>query len=72
MAALPSDQEREHPGRLPYVRPASAEAARRRGDGSKVTAEQIAAIERMRRVRTPIAAIARATGLSRPTVYSVK
>lgn len=36
-----------------------------------VTTEQIAAIHRMKSEGTAVAAIARATGLSRPTVYSV-
>jgi len=43
----------------------------RKGRRLKVTAEQVATITRLRGESTPVAAIARATGLSRPTVYSV-
>ena len=56
---------------------AAAKAAGKRWGGSKkgrritVKPEQIRTIERRRKEETPIAAIARATGLSRPTVYSV-
>jgi len=59
---------------------AGQQAARARGKrwgGSqkgrrlKVTAEQAATIRRLHGEREKIAAIARATGLSRPTVYSV-
>ena len=56
---------------------AAARAAGKRWGGSRkgrritVTAEQIETVTRLRREATPIAAIARATGLSRPTVYSV-
>lgn len=41
------------------------------GKRVKVTAEQESAIDRLRSEGTAIAAIARATGLSRPTVYDV-
>lgn len=37
----------------------------------KVTAAQVAAVRTMKRAGTPVAEIARALGLSRPTVYSV-
>ena len=56
---------------------AAARAAGKRWGGSKkgrrltVTEEQVAAVKRLHDEQTPIAAIARATGLSRPTVYSV-
>ena len=56
---------------------AAAKAAGKRWGGSKkgrritVKPEQIRTIERLRKEETPITAIARATGLSRPTVYSV-
>ena len=42
-----------------------------KGRRLKVTPEQVAAIKRMGHEGTPIARIARATGLSRPTVYAV-
>ncbi|HEY2838379.1 MAG TPA: recombinase family protein [Pirellulales bacterium] len=56
---------------------AAARAAGKRWGGSakgrrlKVTAEQISTIKRLRDERTPIAAIARATGLTRPTIYAL-
>lgn len=56
---------------------AAARAAGKRWGGSKkgrrlkVTTEQVAIIERMHAEQTKIAAIARATGLSRPTIYAV-
>ena len=37
----------------------------------KVTAEQIRSVKRLRREETPVAAIARAVGLSRPTIYRI-
>jgi DNA invertase Pin-like site-specific DNA recombinase len=54
-----------------------ARAAGKRWGGSKkgrrlsVTVEQIASVLRLKREGTPVAAIARATGVSRPTVYDV-
>lgn len=42
-----------------------------KGRRIKVTPEQIATIHRLRCEQTPVAAIARAVGLSRPTVYRV-
>jgi DNA invertase Pin-like site-specific DNA recombinase len=42
-----------------------------RGRHLKVTSEQVAAILRMRSEGRAVAAIARATGLSRPTVYRI-
>jgi DNA invertase Pin-like site-specific DNA recombinase len=42
-----------------------------RGHHIKVTAEQIASIHRMRSEGETIAAIARGTGLTRPTVYRI-
>ena len=54
-----------------------ARAAGKRWGGSKkghrlsVTKEQIASVLRLKREGTPVAAIARATGVSRPTVYDV-
>ena len=42
-----------------------------KGRRVKVTGEQISTIQRMRSESEKVAAIARATGLSRPTVYSV-
>jgi DNA invertase Pin-like site-specific DNA recombinase len=36
-----------------------------------VTTEQVEMVKRLKQEATPVAAIARATGLSRPTVYSV-
>jgi DNA invertase Pin-like site-specific DNA recombinase len=59
---------------------AGRQAARRKGKswgGSvkgwrwRVTDEQVTAIQEMRGARTPIAKIARITGLSRPTIYRV-
>lgn len=56
---------------------AAARAAGKRWGGSakgrrlKVTVEQVALIRQLRADGRPIAAIARATGLSRPTVYGV-
>ncbi len=43
----------------------------RKGRRLKVKPEQVATITRLRSEMTPVAAIARATGLSRPTVYAV-
>jgi len=43
----------------------------RKGRRLKVTPEQVTTITRLKGEKTPVAAIARATGLSRPTVYSV-
>src|SRR5262245_25317418 len=43
----------------------------RRGRRIKVTVEQVAAIRRLRSEGATIAAIGRATGLSRPTIYRV-
>jgi DNA invertase Pin-like site-specific DNA recombinase len=43
----------------------------RRGRRIKVTGEQVAAIRRLRSEGGEIAAIARATGLSRPTIYRI-
>ena len=43
----------------------------RQGVRRKVTPEQVTIIRRMKDEDQPVAAIARATGLSRPTVYSV-
>ncbi len=37
----------------------------------KVNDEQVTAIQEMKAARTPIAKIARITGLSRPTIYRV-
>jgi DNA invertase Pin-like site-specific DNA recombinase len=42
-----------------------------RGRRIKVTVEQVAAIRRLRSEGEDIAAIARATGLSRPTIYRI-
>ena len=42
-----------------------------KGHRIKVTPEQAEAVQRLRQEGTPMAAIARATGLSRPTIYSV-
>jgi DNA invertase Pin-like site-specific DNA recombinase len=59
---------------------AGQEFARRKGktwgDSEKgwrwrVTDEQVTAIQEMKAARTPIAKIARITGLSRPTIYRV-
>ena len=56
---------------------AAARAAGKRWGGSAkgrritVTAEQIQSIRRLREEETPVAAIARAVGLSRPTIYDV-
>ena len=53
-----------------------AKAAGKKWGGSKagrqltVTDEQVKTIKRLHQERTPIAAIARATGLTRPTVYA--
>lgn len=54
---------------------AAARAAGKKWGGSKrgrllkVTREQVATVHRMRDEKARIAAIARATGLSRPTIY---
>ena len=56
-----------NPGRERYKRWGGSKKGRR----ITVKPEQIRTIERRRKEETPIAAIARATGLSRPTVYSV-
>jgi len=62
------------------IRAEHVHAARRKGKtcgGSekgcrwRVTDEQVAAIQEMKAARTPIAKIARITGLSRPTIYRV-
>ena len=37
----------------------------------KLTAEQIRSAKRLRREETPVAAIARTVGLSRPTIYRI-
>lgn len=56
---------------------AAARAAGKTWGGSvkgrriKVTEEQVQTVRRLRDERTPIAGIARATGLSRPTVYAL-
>jgi DNA invertase Pin-like site-specific DNA recombinase len=56
---------------------AAARAAGKRWGGSKkgrrltVTREQVTAINRLKREGTAVTAIARTTGLSRPTIYSV-
>jgi DNA invertase Pin-like site-specific DNA recombinase len=56
---------------------AAARAVGKRWGGSKkgrrltVTREQVTAIKRLKREGTAVTAIARTTGLSRPTVYSV-
>jgi DNA invertase Pin-like site-specific DNA recombinase len=56
---------------------AAARAAGKKWGGSKkgrrlkVTDEQVTVIRKMHQERFPISAIARATGLSRPTVYAV-
>jgi DNA invertase Pin-like site-specific DNA recombinase len=42
-----------------------------KGKRRKVTAEQLATIHRLHAENVPVTSIARATGLSRPTVYSV-
>jgi DNA invertase Pin-like site-specific DNA recombinase len=42
-----------------------------KGRRIKVTTEQVEMVKRLKQEATPVAAIARATGLSRPTVYSV-
>jgi DNA invertase Pin-like site-specific DNA recombinase len=42
-----------------------------RGRRIKVTVEQVEAIRRLRSERGEIAVIARATGLSRPTIYRI-
>ena len=42
-----------------------------KGRPLKVTEEQIATIDRMNREGSKVAAMARATGLSRPTVYRI-
>ena len=44
---------------------------REKGWRWRVTDEQVAAIREMKAARTPIAKIARITGLSRPTIYRV-
>ena len=61
--------------RKPFLSPAPAhpELDRLRAEtrSLKVTDEQVAVIRKMHQERFPISAIARATGLSRPTVYAV-
>ena len=43
----------------------------KKGERRKVTREQIEVIQSMRRDQKPVVSIARATGLSRPTIYAV-
>jgi DNA invertase Pin-like site-specific DNA recombinase len=66
--------ERIHAG-LEVARTRGKHLGRPKGAGkgrrAKVTPEQETAVRRLKAEGTPVAAIARATGLSRPTVYSV-
>lgn len=64
---------------MPYTRAGQAVARNlgkrwggsKKGRRLKVTAEQVHVIQRLRAEGVEVAAIGRATGLSRPTIYSV-
>src|SRR6516225_1063166 len=63
--------ERVHAGQQVARRKGKTWGGSDKGWRWKVSDEQVAAIQDMRAARTPIAKIARITGLSRPTIYRV-
>jgi DNA invertase Pin-like site-specific DNA recombinase len=63
--------ERVHAGQQVARRKGKTWGGSQKGWRWRVTDEQVAAIREMKASRTPIAKIARITGLSRPTIYRV-
>ena len=63
--------ERVHAGQQVARRNGKTWGGSEKGWRWRVTDEQVAAIKEMKAARTPIAKIARITGLSRPTIYRV-
>ena len=63
--------ERVHAGQQVARREGKTWGGSDKGWRWKVSDEQVTAIQEMRAARTPIAKIARITGLSRPTIYRV-
>ena len=63
--------ERVHAGQQVARRKGKTWGGSEKGWRWRVTNEQVTAIQDMRAARTPIAKIARITGLSRPTIYRV-
>jgi len=63
--------ERVHAGQQVARRKGKTWGGSEKGWRWRVTDEQVAAIQEMKAARTPIAKIARITGLSRPTIYRV-
>ena len=63
--------ERVHAGQQVARRKGKTWGGSDKGWRWKVSDEQVTAIQEMRAARTPIAKIARITGLSRPTIYRV-
>jgi len=63
--------ERVHAGQQVARRKGKTWGGSEKGWRWKVSDEQVAAIQEMKAARTPIAKIARITGLSRPTIYRV-
>ena len=61
--------ERVHAGQQVARRKGNTWGGSEKGWRWRVTDEQVTAIQEMKAVRTPIAKIARITGLSRPTIY---
>jgi len=63
--------ERVHAGQQVARRKGKTWGGSEKGWRWRVTDEQVTAIQEMKAARTPIAKIARLTGLSRPTIYRV-
>ena len=63
--------ERVHAGQQVARRKGKTWGGSEKGWRWKVSDEQVTAIQEMKATRTPIAKIARITGLSRPTIYRV-
>jgi len=63
--------ERVHAGQQVARRKGKTWGGSEKGWRWRVSDEQVAAIQEMKAARTPIAKIARITGLSRPTIYRV-
>ena len=63
--------ERVHAGQQVARRKGKTWGGSEKGWRWRVTDEQVTAIQEMKAARTPIAKIARITGLSRPTIYRV-
>jgi len=63
--------ERVHAGQQVVRRKSKTWGGSENGWRWRVTDEQVTAIQEMKAARTPIAKIARITGLSRPTIYRV-